>query len=346
MFENIIPQDYLYAILIIIGSVICAKIFYFTLKQYVAKITAKTKTTLDDELLETCHKPIYIGILLIGGYYATETLKILTIYKAPIETLFVIAGVGLGTWTLIKIVDTFVMHHTTKDKTSRAQKTVFLSLKGLINIFIYLMGLFIILNYFKVEITPLIASLGVAGLAVALALQSTLANYFAGLYISSDRSIKIGDYIELENGGLKGHVEKIGWRSTQIRTLPNNLVIIPNAKLSEMIVTNYSDPTEELSFSVNCGVGYDSDLEKVEKITIAVAKKTLKSVDGGVEDYEPLMRFKNFGDSNIEFSIILRVKEFVSQYKMKHEFIKALTKEFRKNKIEIAFPCLNIYNRK
>ena len=183
-------------------------------------------------------------------------------------------------------------------------------------------------------------------MAVALALQSTLANYFAGLYISSDRSIKIGDYIELENGGLKGHVEKIGWRSTQIRTLPNNLVIIPNAKLSEMIVTNYSDPTEELSFSVNCGVGYDSDLEKVEKITIAIAKKTLKSVDGGVKDYEPLMRFKNFGDSNIEFSIILRVKEFVSQYKMKHEFIKALTKEFRKNKIEIAFPCLNIYNRK
>ncbi len=345
MFENIIPHDYLYAILIIIGSVICAKIFYFTLKQYVAKITAKTKTTMDDELLETCHKPIYFGIMLIGGYYALNYLRILAPYKASIETLFVVAGVGLSAWTLIKIIDTFVMHHTTKDKTSRAQKTVFLSLKGLINIFIYVIAIFIILSYFKVEITPLLASLGVAGLAVALALQSTLANYFAGLYISSDRSIKIGDYIELENG-LKGHVEKIGWRSTQVRTLPNNLVIIPNAKLSEMIVTNYSDPTEELSFSVNCGVGYDSDLEKVEKITISVAKKMLKSIDGGVETYEPLMRFKNFGDSNIEFSIILRVKEFVKQYKMKHEFIKALTKEFRKNKIEIAFPCLNIYNRK
>ncbi|MCK4730603.1 MAG: mechanosensitive ion channel family protein [Candidatus Aenigmarchaeota archaeon] len=345
MFENLIPQDYLYAILILIGSVICAKIFYFTLKQYVAKITAKTKTTMDDELVEACHKPIYMGIMLIGGYYAVNYLKVLIPYKASIETFFVVAGVALSTWTLVKIIDTFVMHYTTKDKTSRAQKTVFLSLKGLINIFIYVIAIFIILSYFNVEITPLLASLGVAGLAVALALQSTLANYFAGLYISSDRSIKISDYIELENG-LKGHVEKIGWRSTQIRTLPNNLVIIPNAKLSEMIVTNYSDPTEELSFSVNCGVGYDSDLEKVEKITISVAKKMLKSVDGGVETYEPLMRFKNFGDSNIEFSIILRVKEFVSQYKMRHEFIKALTKEFRKNKIEIAFPCLNIYNRK
>ena len=345
MFKNLIPQDFLYAILIIISSVICAKILYFTLKQYVIKITAKTKTTLDDELLEACHKPIYIGVVLIGCYYAINYLKVFIPYNNSIETLFVIAGVGLSTWTLIKIVDTFVMHYLTKDKISRAQKTVFLSLKGLVNIFIYIIGIFIILSYFKVDITPLIASLGIGGLAVALALQSTLANYFAGLYISTDKSIKISDYIELENG-LKGHVEKIGWRSTQIRTLPNNLVVVPNAKLSEMIITNYYDPSEEMSFIVNCGVGYDSDLEKVEKITVKVAKKILKTVEGGVKDYKPFIRYNNFGNSNIEFSIILRVKNFVSQYLVKHEFMKELTKEYRKNKIEIAYPCLNIYNRK
>jgi small-conductance mechanosensitive channel len=227
---------------------------------------------------------------------------------------------------------------------TRAKKTIFVSLKNIIDVFLIIIAILLILAALNVEITPLIASLGIGGLAVALALQPTIANYFSGLYITADRSIKVGDYIELENG-MKGYVENISWRSTKIRTLPNNLVIIPNSKLTDMIVTNYYDPVEEMSIVLQCGVSYSSDLEKVEKVTIEVAKEILSKVEGGVKEFEPFIRYHTFGDSNIEFSIILRVRDFVSKYLITHEFIKALKKRYDKEGIEISFPARNIYMR-
>ena len=137
------------------------------------------------------------------------------------------------------------------------------------------------------------ASLGIAGLAVALALQDTFSNFFSAVYITADRPVKVGDYIELENG-LKGYVEDVGWRSTRLRTLPNNSIIIPNNKLAQSILTNYDAPKPEMSIVIPVGVSYNSDLEKVEKVTVDVAKKVLGSVEGGVADFEPFIRYKEF----------------------------------------------------
>ena len=100
-----------------------------------------------------------------------------------------------------------------------------------------------------------------------------------------------------------------------------------------------------MNIRINCGVSYGSDLEKVERVTLNVARQVLRSVSGGVETFEPLVRFNNFGDSNIEFTVILRVKSIVDQYLVKHEFIKELTKAYAKEGIEIAYPCRNIFLR-
>ena len=130
---------------------------------------------------------------------------------------------------------------------------------------------------------------------------------------------------------------------SRIRTLPNTLVIVPNSKIASTIITNDSLPVPEMSVVIQCGVAYSSDLEKVEKVTVDAAKKTQKIVTGAVKGFEPFIRYHTFGDSNINFSIILRVEKFVDKYLVTHEFIKALKKAYDKEGIEISWPVRKIY---
>ena len=166
----------------------------------------------------------------------------------------------------------------------------------------------IILDRLKITITPFLASLGIGGLVVALALQDTLTNFFSGIYIFFDKPIRIGDYIQLESG-QEGYVAQIGWRNTRIRMLPNNMVIVPNAKLVSSQITNFYLPETEMAALVQVGVSYQSDLEKVERVTIEVAKEVLEQVDGGVKEFEPFIRYHTFSDFSINFTVILRAKE-------------------------------------
>ena len=163
----------------------------------------------------------------------------------------------------------------------------------------------IILSNMGVSITPIIASLGITSLAVALALQPTLENFFSGIQLVMDKPIRIGDYIELDSGE-QGFVEKIGWRSTWIRMLPNNIVIMPNSKLSNSKLINYYYPERELSVPVEVGVHYSSDLELVEKVCIEVAERILKEHEYGVDTYQPFVLFHTFDNSSINLTIMLR----------------------------------------
>jgi small-conductance mechanosensitive channel len=338
-------EDVLIAIAILLISLFIAKIFFFIFKKYIKKFAEKTKTKLDDLLLAALEKPIYFAIILAGAYFALLSINLLSPYESWIRTIFAILGIILGLFVATRLVNVFITWYMSRKKIKRVYKTAFLSIRNIISVIIYVIAFILILNTLGVEITALVAGLGIGGLAVALALQSTLANYLAGLYVMTDRSIKIGDYIELE-GGLKGYIEKVGWRSAKMRTIHNNLVVIPNSKLADMVVTNFYDPVKEMAVILQCGVAYDSDLEKVEKVTIDVAKKVLKDTKGGTKDFDPFIRYHTFGDSNIQFSIILRVNEFTDQYLVKHRFIKELMKAYKKERIEISYPVTNIYMRK
>ena len=199
----------------------------------------------------------------------------------------------------------------------------------------------VILDQLKITISPLLASLGIMGLVVSLALQDTLANFFAGISLSIDRPVRIGDYIKLESG--EGYVTQIGWRSTRIRTLSNKNLIVPNSKVTGSAITNFYLPELEWSASVNVGVSYGSDLEKVERITVEVAQEVLREVEGGVKEFQPSIRYNAFGDSGIKFSVDLRVRTYVDQYLIIHEFIKRLYRRYQSEGIEIPFPSRTIY---
>ncbi|MDD3088554.1 MAG: mechanosensitive ion channel family protein [Candidatus Omnitrophica bacterium] len=199
------------------------------------------------------------------------------------------------------------------------------------------LGVLMLLDSAGVSITPVLASLGIGSLAVALALQPTLENFFSGLQIIADKPVEPGQFVKLETGE-EGYVERIGWRSTWIRQLPNNMVVIPNKVLVNSRVLNYYYPDKELAVLVQVGVHYDSDLEQVEKVTIEVAEDVLKTVQGGVPDFKPFIRYHTLADFSINFSVIMRGKEFVDGYLIKHEFIKRLRKRYAQEGIIIPYP--------
>jgi len=338
LYEN----EYFQFLLIIVGSIIFAKVFNLIVTKYIRKITEKTRTDIDDMLMRVIRKPLCIFIILVGFYFGLKSLSILTPYSLWINRLFFIISALLLSLIVARILSFFISRWLKVQK--QFQKTPKL-ISTVVSIVIYLIAFLMILRYLNIEITPLVATLGLGGLAVGLALQNTLSNFFAGVHIISDRPINVGDYIEME-GNIAGYVEDIGWRSTRIRTLPNTIVVVPNSKIAESVIVNNYLPVQEMSIVLQCGVAYDSDLEKVEKVTIDVARKIQQTVPGAVKTFEPFIRYHTFGDSNINFSIILRIEEFVDRYLVAHEFIKALKARYDKENIEISWPIRKIYTAK
>ncbi len=328
---------------IIAVSLIFAKILNAILQRYVKKIAQKTKTDIDDKILEIVTKPLYISVILLGVYFALRTSEYFVDYIKYIDDLF-FAGFSLLIAMIIARISSLLITRWLKFQ-KKYQKTPQIISK-IVKAVIYLIAILIILSHFGIEITPLVAGLGLGGLAIGLALQTTLSNFFAGIHILSDRPIKVGDFIQLEDG-TQGFVEDIGWRSTRIKTLANYVVIIPNNKLAESIIVNFSLPEQETSVIIECGVSYESDLEKVEKIVIDEAKKFQKKFKEYCdESFEPLVRFHTFADSNINFSIIIRAKKPEYRGFLVHELIKAIKKRFDKEKIEINYPVRKILMEK
>ena len=344
--------DIVWALIILVIILVVVKAIFMIIHSRFRKLAKKTKSTFDDALVCMIGQPVYWVIVLIGANLILKDVNYAVQHAQQLNLGFKIAWAVWGMFLMMRIVkgliEWYISDAAIKSKV-KIEATALSILKRIIYVVIIIVGVMVVLSYLGVAITPLIASLGIGGLAVALALQDTLANYFSGIYISTDKSISLGEYIELDQSGdndLKGYVDRIGWRTTRIKTLSNNFVIVPNRKLAESVITNYDQPDKQMCFSIDIGVAYGSDLDKVEKVTIDVAKQVIKKVDGAVKNFEPFIRFKEFGDSNIKFAVNLRVQEFVNQYLLKHEFIKALKKRYDKEKIEISLPATKVYVRK
>jgi len=340
-------NELVFAIALVIVFAIAARIVLFVLKKYAHSIALKTKTDLDDLIVQIITFPLYVIIISAGIFIALLSLSFLEQFTPLIINTFFVGWVFVGAWTVSRVMVLVIGRALKVQK--KFEKTPKL-INRMIKVVIYLVGVLIILAYFNVEITPIIAALGLGGLAVGLALQPTLSNFFAGIQILSDKPINVGDFIEVEGsvGGqnISGFVEDISWRSTRIRTLSNTIVIVPNARLADSIIVNDSLPQQEMAALVQCGVDYGSDLKKVEKVTIEVAKKIQETVPGAVKGFEPFIRFHTFGDSNINFTVILRVEKIVDKHLVIHEFIKSLKEKYGKEKIEISWPVRKLYNAK
>lgn len=344
--SSLLANEFFLSFAIFVAGVFAATLFNLLARVYAKKIATRTKTDVDDHLIKAGTKPVYFLILWASIYFALKPLEGIQKYSFWIDSLFFVVGVLIVSFLISQLLGVFVNQWLKVKK--RYEKTPRL-INKLLTITIFIIGVIIILGYFKIEITPFLATLGVGGIAIGLALQGTLSNFFAGMHIISDRPINVGDFIELEQGKLTGYVEDIGWRSTRLRTTSNTasnasntIIIVPNSKLADSIITNYSMPEQEMNFTVQCGVAYGTDLEKAEKIAFEAAKKIQQTVSGAVKDFEPKMRYTEFGDSNINFIVTLGIEKASERTQVRHEFIKALKKAFDENGIEISWPVRKI----
>jgi small-conductance mechanosensitive channel len=327
-------EPWIAAIAVLAGLTILGPLVRAVVVGRLQRLFARTGTKWDDIALASIkrHIPVWFFLigLALGAHLApiSERLRDLIVHVAAaaftLSVTLAIASFAVG-W----------LHERTVRAGAEAKTTSLLDYT--VRAVIVSVGLLMAVSNLGFEITPVLAALGVGSLAVALALQPTLSNYFAGLHISLARPIRVGDYISLESG-QKGYVIDIGWRATRIRELPNNVIVVPNGRVVEMILTNYNLPEAEQAALVQVGVSYGSDLEKVERVTIDVAKQVLKEVTGGVREFEPFIRYNNFGNSSIDFTVILRVAQFVDRYLVTHEFVKRLKKRYDQEGIEIPFP--------
>jgi small-conductance mechanosensitive channel len=298
----------------------------------------QTQRPFDEILISVLGIPLIFFFLGLGLNFFMEAVPIPTKWVKYSDALLILLFVLAGYLFLDRMMMEVLRRYSKKIEMLEASAGVMKTLyRAIILGFIFL----IVLDRLKITITPFLASLGIGGLVVALALQDTLANFFSGIYIFFDKPIRIGDYIKLDSG-QEGYVAQIGWRSTRIRMLPNNILIVPNAKLVNSQITNFYLPEQELAVLVQVGVSYESDLEKVEKVTIEVAKEIHQEVEGGVKEFEPFIRYHTFSDFSINFTVILRAKEYVNRYLIIHEFIKRLHKRYQQEGIEIPFPIRTV----
>jgi small-conductance mechanosensitive channel len=327
-------KTYLISFAILILFIFLGFLFRKIIFSKLIKWAKKTPWRFDDVIIASLKGPILLWFILIGFYFSTQALNLPSNWTTIISKILLSLGIISVTFVIANVGFKLINVYGAKIESTLPLTGLTQNLAKLI---IYILGFLILLNTLGITITPILTTLGLGGLAVALALQDTLSNFFAGIHIILTRQIKIGNYIKLSSGE-EGYVVDVTWRSTKIRMLPNNIVLIPNAKLAQAIVTNYYLPQKEMAVLVQVGVHYDSDLEKVEKITIEVGEEVMKEVKGGVPEFKPFIRYHTFGNSSINFTVILRAKEFVDQYLVKHEFIKRLHKRYNKEGIVIPFP--------
>lgn len=331
--------DWLTAVVILIVWIVVGlfvkQLFFWNLK----RISQKTKTQLDDFFIKAASFPITLVVVVTGVWFVSQYFlnqpeySGLTKYSSHFIKLgFIFSGIIF----VDKILRYLISGYADKNDALRVAQGM---VGGIARIFVIGIGALILLDSFGVSITPIIASLGIGSLAVALALQPTLENFFSGVQIIMDQPIIPGQFIKLESGE-EGYVEKVGWRSTWVRQLQNNMVIIPNKQIVNSRILNYYVPSQDLAVLMQVGVHYNSDLKKVETVTIDVAKQIMKSVKGGVSDFDPFIRYHTFDSSSINFSVIMRAREFADNFLIKHEFIKALSERYQKENINIPFPIM------
>lgn len=299
-----------------------------------------TKTEIDDAVIHSFKTPSIYWVLAVGiyaGIWFSALPERHVFYLSKSIHVLIVLSITFAVANLLgRLYADYIRRSALPIPTTGL-------VQGLLKGIILVLGFLIILSMLGVSITPLITALGIGGLAVALALQDTLANLFAGIHILVEKSVRVGDFVRLESG-QEGFVADITWRTTRIRMLPNNMVVIPNSKLAQSIVTNYFLPEKRMSVLIPVSVSYSSDPGYVEKVLVEEARKAIGEVEGLLAEPEPFVRFiPGFGESSLDFTLICQVREFTDQYLVQHELRKRIFRRFGEENIEIPFPQRTVH---
>jgi small-conductance mechanosensitive channel len=327
-------KDILILSLLLAGGILLGWILRKWLFPILIKIAGKTKPQSDNLILISFKKWIIVLIVALGGYIGINRIPFNTKYHAWIDKSFIIFYILCATIMLSEIVTGMIRFKTSETGSAIPSSSI---INKIARAIIYGIGLVLILQSVGISVAPILTAMGVGGLAVALALQDTLSNLFAGLQILAAGKINQNDFIRLDNG-QEGFVLDISWRITTIKNAANQIIIVPNAKLSNMIATNMLLEKKIFTVGIDISIDRKNDLQKVEEITKDVVLQTLNEVKGGIMPEEPTVRFMRFGNNSIDLRVSLQVQEHAQQAEATHLFIMKIHERFMKEEIVLATP--------
>jgi len=285
-------------------------------------------------LVDALRAPTLIGIAILGVHLAIEFSHLPKSVTRAVPTVMEALWIILLTTVCMRIARDMVRHYG--GQIPGALPVTSLT-QNLAQLAVLTLGLVPLLRLMGVELAPMLTALGVGGLAVALALQDTLSNLFAGFHVALAGQVRLGDYIKL-NTGEEGYVVDIGWRNATIRSLSNNLIIVPNAKLAQAIVTNFHLPERRMSSSMQVSASYDSDPDRVERVLLEVGLQGARDIPGMMKEPAPAVAFDpGFGESALVFTLNYQVAEFADQFGVRNELRKRILRRFKEEGIVIPF---------
>ncbi len=328
-------------VLILIAGTLAGWLFKRYVYQRLKALADRTSWKGDDVVFNAIQSHIVLWFFLASFYVAARGVKIASPYNDYLGHLILAILIMSVTLAASKISVGLLEYWAKKEGTNLPSTTIFVNLARIIIISI---GILVILQSFKISITPFLTALGVGGLAVSLALKDTLSDFFAGLHILLSQKVKPGDFIELDSGE-RGYVQNITWRHTTLMERTNNVITIPNAKLSAATVKNYDRGDPSFSVRIPLGVSYDSNLDRVLEVTKEVALDVVQHVKGAKKDEPPIVRFFEFGDSSINLKVYFRGERYGDQHPIIDEFIKRVHKRYAQEGIEIPFPIRTLIHK-
>ncbi len=343
--STLTSNKWLLALSIFVAFYILAAIFVYVIERYVRSFVKKLPHgDFGDLLLSTTHRPIRTLLLLIGLRLAVVPLALAEKYGVVInrvlDTLVLIVVTYLVIIVTRVILTSWGKQWAAKTKTKLDDQILPL-MKSTFDVLLSVIGFLLMLDVWKINIGPFLASLGIAGIAIGFAVKDSIANIFGGIQIVLDRNITVGDAVDI--GGVAGSVKDIGMRTTKIRTYDGNTVFYPNAKLAESVIINMNKrPHHRSRFTVQFGVSYDADPVKVE----TAIKKAAKGAKLILQDPAPTIFFDTFGDSAMTFKVMYWVKSRSDKLEADRALKHNLLKEFKKARIEMPFPTLDINIKK
>ena len=338
--EFIFSHVYLKFLFVLIITLVIAFLVKFIFRKVLKPLTKKTKTKVDDLIIKSISSIVFYVILVLGLKYALQYFELKTaIYHNLINTLLVI----IVSLLLVRIVNNFFRHWAEewryKTKTTTDERIIPL-LQKIVKAVIIILAVIFIFSAWNINISPLLATAGIAGLAIGLAVKDSLANILGGLQLVLDKTFKVGDKVELESGEM-GVILDIGLRSTKLKTYDNEVIHIPNGTLANAKIKNFTQPDFSTRVNVEFGVEYGSDSEKVRQVVV----EALKKIDRVLENPVPVVEFKKMSDFSLDFIARAWVKEYTQAYSMKLKMTDEIYIALNKAKIGIPFPTRTVYTK-
>jgi small-conductance mechanosensitive channel len=334
------PNPYVHAVALILIFLVIAKIVDKILCGMVRRLVARTSSSFDDRLIDLLHRPIFTTIAIIGLSLATYQLdlnsRIESITMAILQTIVIVLWLRFALAFSTLLIDALGRE---QHRFTFAEKHTLPLLRNLAIVVVILAGAYSILLAWDINVTGLVASAGIVGLALSFAAQDTLGHLFAGVAILADRPYHVGDYIVLDSGE-RGEVTHIGLRSTRLLTRDDVEVTVPNGVMgSAKIVNESGGPHEKFRVRVKVGVAYGTDIDKVIEILDSVARNH----DEVCKTPEPRVRFRTFGESGLDFELLAWVEQPVLRGRVVHELNYEVYQEFNRAGVQIPFPQRDLY---